>query len=231
MKLLAREMNLSETAFVHPIDGGFSLRWLTPLVEVKLCGHATLAAAHVLWEAGVIALGSEVHFHTASGLLSCRRVGDWIEMDFPARPCAPCASPAGLEDALGCSVLACGNNGMDYLVEVESEVLLRNLKPDFGKLSTLPVRGVIVTCRSASSHWDFVSRFFAPAAGVNEDPVTGSAHCALGPYWEAIMGRSDFKAFQASSRGGEVHLNVRGTRVTLRGRAVMVSRVALCHWS
>lgn len=231
MKLLAREMNLSETAFVHPVEGGFSLRWLTPMVEVKLCGHATLAAAHVLWETGVMDSGSEVCFHTASGLLSCTRAGEWIEMDFPARPCAPCVCPDGLEEALGCSVVNCGSNGMDYLVEVESEPLLRRLTPDFGRLSALPVRGVIVTCRSAPSGWDFVSRFFAPAAGVNEDPVTGSAHCALGPYWEARLGRSNFKASQASLRGGEVHLSVRGGRVTLKGRAVMVSRVDLCHWN
>ncbi len=229
MRLLAREMNLSETAFVHVLEEGYSLRWLTPLSEVKLCGHATLATAHVLWETGVLDSGSPARFHTLSGLLSCRREGDWIEMDFPAKVCTPCAVPEGLESALGCMVLESGSNGMDYLVEVENEEVLRGLSPDFAALARLPVRGVIVTCRSASPGWDFVSRFFAPAVGVSEDPVTGSAHCALGPYWEAKTGRSEFRAFQVSARGGEVRLSVRGGRVLLRGQAVMMSRISLLH--
>ncbi len=229
MRLLAREMNLSETAFVPPLEEGYSLRWLTPFSEVKLCGHATLAAAHVLWETGVLDSGSPARFHTLSGLLSCRREGEWIEMDFPAKVCAPCAVPEGLERALGCTVLECGSNGMDYLVEVESEAVLRGLSPDFAAVARLPVRGVILTCRSASPDWDFVSRFFAPAVGVSEDPVTGSAHCALGPYWEAKTGRSEFRAFQASARGGEVRLRVRCGRVLLRGQAVMMSRIGLLH--
>jgi PhzF family phenazine biosynthesis protein len=229
MRLLAREMNLSETAFLHPVEEGYSLRWLTPLVEVKLCGHATLAAAHVLWETGVLESRSAARFHTLSGLLTCTREGEWIEMDFPAKVCTPCAVPEGLERALGCPVLRCGNNGMDLLVEVENEGVLRGLSPDFAALGKLPVRGVIVTSGSASSEWDFVSRFFAPAAGVDEDPVTGSAHCALGPYWEAKTGRSDLRAFQASLRGGEVRLGVRGGRVLLRGQAVLMSRISLFH--
>ena len=229
MKLLAREMHLSETAFLHPIEGGFSLRWLTPTVEVKLCGHATLASAFTLWDTGVLRPDAVARFHTLSGWLTCRRDGEWIEMDFPAQVAAPCAAPTGMSDALGVELLWVGNNGMDYLVAVADEETLRALRPDFTALATLPVRGVIVTCRSGSAELDFLSRFFAPAAGVNEDPVTGSAHCALGPYWQAQLGKSDFTAFQASARGGIVKLSVRGDRVLLRGQAVMMSTVELRH--
>ena len=229
MKLVAREMNLSETAFLHPIEGGFSLRWLTPAVEVKLCGHATLASAFVLWETGVLKPEEEAHFHTLSGWLRCWREGDGIAMDFPAKQCEPAPVPDGLSEALGCEVPTCGLNGMDYLVEVADETTLRGLKPNFTALGALPVRGVIVTCRSDGKPYDFLSRFFAPAAGVNEDPVTGSAHCALGPFWQAKLGKSDFTAYQASERGGIVNLGVRDDRVILRGQAVRMSRVELMH--
>jgi PhzF family phenazine biosynthesis protein len=229
MKRVAREMNLSETAFLHPIEGGFSLRWLTPAVEVKLCGHATLASAFVLWATGELAADQEARFDTLSGWLTCRRDGAWIEMDFPAKVCDPCEAPAGLAEALGCELLSCGLNGMDYLVEVANETVLRGLRPNFTALSALPVRGVIVTCGSESPDFDFLSRFFAPAAGVNEDPVTGSAHCALGPYWQAKLGKADFTAYQASERGGLVKLRVQGDRVLLRGKAVMMSVVELMH--
>jgi predicted PhzF superfamily epimerase YddE/YHI9 len=148
-------------------------------------------------------------------------------MDFPAVVCEPCEAPPGLAEALGCELLACGFNGMDYLVEVTSEQVLRGLKPNFTALSTLPVRGVIATCRSETDEHDFVSRFFAPAAGVNEDPVTGSAHCALGPYWHAKLGKSDLSAYQASERGGLVQLSVKGDRVLLRGQAVLMSKLEL----
>jgi PhzF family phenazine biosynthesis protein len=225
MQLVAREMNLSETAFLHPVAGGWSLRWFTPTVEVALCGHATLAAAFTLWETSTLASADAARFSTRSGWLTCRREGTWIEMDFPAKVCTPCAVPAGLADALGCAPVSCGLNCMDYLVEVTDEATLRALRPDFSALATLPVRGVIATCRSASPDFDFVSRFFAPAAGVNEDPVTGSAHCALGPYWQAKLGGSDFTAFQASARGGVVKVGVRGDRVLLRGQAVLMSRI------
>lgn len=229
MKFVAREMNLSETAFLEVIDEGFSLRWLTPTVEVKLCGHATLAAAFTLWETGVLSRDQAARFHTLSGWLTCRRDGDWIEMDFPAVVCVSCDAPRGLADALGCEPIACGFNGMDYLVEVASKQVLRSLTPNFTALSTLPMRGVIATCRSEAPEFDFISRFFAPAAGVNEDPVTGSAHCALGPYWQPQLGKSDFTAYQASERGGVVKLSVNGDRVLLRGRAIMMSRVELMH--
>jgi predicted PhzF superfamily epimerase YddE/YHI9 len=227
MQQVAREMNLSETAFLQRAGDAFALRWFTPAVEVKLCGHATLASAHTLWETGALKTDEPARFDTLSGRLTCRRVGDWIEMDFPAKVCAPCAPPDGLGEALGCEVLAAGGNGMDYLVEVADEPTLRRLTPNFTALAKLPVRGVIVTCRSESAGYDFVSRFFAPAAGVNEDPVTGSAHCALGPYWQAKLGKSDFVAYQASARGGVVKVGVRGDRVLLGGQAVTVSRVEL----
>jgi len=229
MKLVAREMNLSETAFLHPIEGGFSLRWFTPSVEVKLCGHATLASAFTLWETGVLKSAETARFHTLSGWLTCTAEGDWIAMDFPAKQCVPCDPPPGLAEALGCKILFCGSNGMDYLVKVLDEQTVRALRPNMSTLGALPVRGVIVTSRSDQAPLDFVSRFFAPAAGVPEDPVTGSAHCALGPYWQMKMGKSDFTAFQASERGGVVKLSVRGDRVILRGQAVMMSRVELRH--
>jgi PhzF family phenazine biosynthesis protein len=230
MGLLAREMNLSETAFMHPVEGGYSLRWLTPKVEVQLCGHATLAAAHVLWHTGVIESSHKARFQTLSGWLECVREGEWIAMDFPARTAVACDTPTRLAEALGCEVEATCCNGMDYLVEVRDAGVVRGLTPNFAALSLLPVRGVIVTSRSDASEWDFVSRFFAPAAGVDEDPVTGSAHCALGPYWGEKLGKTRLVGYQASLRGGVVDVALAGERVVLRGRAVLMSRVELAHW-
>ena len=229
MQRVAREMNLSETAFLHRAADGWSLRWFTPTAEVKLCGHATLASAFVLWETGALPASDAARFHTLSGVLTCRRDGAWIEMDFPAVIAQPCPPPPGLREALGCELVTTAANGMDYLVEVADEKTLRALQPDFTALGRQPVRGVIVTCRSATPEFDFLSRFFAPAAGVNEDPVTGSAHCALGPWWQAKLGRSEFTAWQASARGGLVKLTVRGDRVLLRGQAVRMSAVELHH--
>jgi PhzF family phenazine biosynthesis protein len=227
MRLVAREMNLSETAFLHPREGGFGLRWFTPAAEVKLCGHATLASAFVLWQTGALKPGDEARFHTLSGLLTCRQAGDWIEMDFPAQVVSPGDASAGLKEALGVEPVSVGNTGMDYLIEVRDERTLRSLKPNFTALATLPVRGIIVTCRADSAEFDFLSRFFAPAVGVNEDPVTGSAHCALGPFWQSRLGKSDLTAYQASERGGIVKVSVRGDRVRLRGQAVLMSRLEL----
>lgn len=229
MKSLAAEMNLSETAFLHPIEGGYSLRWLTPTVEVKLCGHATLASAFVLWETGLLKHDEIARFHTLSGWLTCRHNGHWIDMDFPATVCEPVDIPAGLAEALGCKVLWCGSNGMDYLLEVADERTLRFLSPDLAMVATLPVRGIIVTCRSDTHQFDFVSRFFAPAAGVDEDPVTGSAHCALAPYWGAKLGKDQLQGFQASQRGGCVRMQLLRDRVILSGQAVMMSRVEMFH--
>src|SRR5215469_6444126 len=196
MRDVAREMNLSETAFLFPQEGGYNLRWFTPAVEVDLCGHATVASAHVLWEDGHLPAGARARFHSRSGLLLADRRGDWIELDFPATITTPAEPPPNLLEALGANASYVGKNKFDYLVEVESEKRLRALTPDFTALRKLPVRGIIVTARSASAEYDFVSRFFAPGSGVDEDPVTGSAHCALGPYWAQRLGKREFTAYQ-----------------------------------
>jgi PhzF family phenazine biosynthesis protein len=228
MRNVAREMNLSETAFLAPQNGGFHLRWLTPAVEVDLCGHATVASAHVLWEDGHLARGRQARFHTRSGLLLADRRGDWIELDFPAKDAAAAAAPEGLLSSLGVEKpLFVGRNQWDYLVEVESEEALRSLAPDHTRLRKIPVRGVIVTARPATGEFDFVSRFFAPGSGVDEDPVTGSAHTALGPYWGAKLGKNAMTAFQASQRGGVVRVRLNGERVILGGQAVTVMTAEL----
>lgn len=224
MQSLALEMNLSETAFLlRRNDGDFDLRWFTPAVEVDLCGHATLASAHVLWEEGHLEPARQARFHTRSGLLTADRSGSLIEMDFPAKTESPCEAPPGLVDALGAPAVYTGRNQFDYLVELESEKAVRELRPDHGRLKHLPVRGIIVTARGSST-WDFVSRFFAPGSGIDEDPVTGSAHCCLGPYWAAKLGRTELRAYQASPRGGEVNIRIDGDRVRLGGQAVTVLR-------
>jgi predicted PhzF superfamily epimerase YddE/YHI9 len=222
MQNVAAEMNLSETAFLLPRDDGFSLRWFTPSVEVDLCGHATLASAHALWEERVV--DGEARFHTRSGLLTANRTGEWIELDFPAKPEQPADPPPLLLASLGANATYIGRNVFDYLVEVASEDEVRALDPDHAKLRTIPVRGVIVTARSSSNEFDFVSRFFAPGSGVDEDPVTGSAHCALTPYWAKKLGKTEMTAFQASRRGGVVRVRLEGDRVKLGGRAVTVFR-------
>jgi PhzF family phenazine biosynthesis protein len=223
MRHVAREMNLSETAFLTPRDGGYQLRWFTPAVEVDLCGHATVASAHVLWEDGHLPAGRQARFHTRSGLLSAGRRGEWIELDFPAKSVEAAPAPAELLPALGISQAAfVGRNVFDYFVEVDSEETLRGLNPDHSTLRKLPVRGIIVTARSGSGEFDFVSRFFAPGSGIDEDPVTGSSHCALGPYWSERLGKSDLTAFQASARGGVVRVRLQGDRVILAGQAVTV---------
>jgi len=229
MRDVAREMNLSETAFLVPQNGGFHLRWFTPAVEVALCGHATLASAHVLWEDGHLARGKQARFHTLSGLLSAEERGDWIEMDFPAKCGTVVEPPPGLLAALGLEneALAVERNQFDYLVEVNSEERLRGLAPDHSALRKVEARGVIVTAAAQTAGFDFVSRFFAPGAGVDEDPVTGSAHCALGPYWRVKLGKSEFTAYQASARGGTVRVRVAGERVILSGQAVTVMRAQL----
>lgn len=222
MQSVAREMNLSETAFVARSQDGFHLRWFTPAVEVDLCGHATLAAAHVLWEQGVLGPGEAARFQTRSGLLSAALSGGWIEMDFPAEPAAGAEEHPDLARALGVKPRYVGKNRFDYIVEVASEAVVRNLLPDLRMLAFITERGVIVTSRSSTEGFDFVSRFFAPRVGINEDPVTGSAHCCLGPFWAERLGQDTFTAYQASARGGIVRLTVRGERVLLSGQAVTV---------
>jgi PhzF family phenazine biosynthesis protein len=224
MQNVAQEMNLSETAFLAPQADGYDLRWFTPTVEVDLCGHATLASAHVLWETGRLAPDQEARFHTRSGLLTAVRAADWITLNFPAKPEQAAAMPPGLAAALGITPLYVGRNAFDYIVEVAGETAVRTLQPDFAALRTLGVRGVIVTSRAETADFDFVSRFFAPGSGIDEDPVTGSAHCCLGPFWAARLGKAEFTAYQASPRGGVVRVRLQGDRVLLQGQAITVLR-------
>jgi PhzF family phenazine biosynthesis protein len=224
MQKVAREMNLAETSFLHPREDGYSLRWFTPVAEVDLCGHATLAAAHALWESGRLPFAETARFHTRSGLLTATRRGDWIELDFPATPDEPAEAPPALVEGLGASPRYVGKSRFDYLVELDSEEQVRNLRPDFVRLKELPARGVIVTSRSATPERDFVSRFFAPAFGIDEDPVTGSAHCCLGPYWSRKLLKKDFEAHQISARGGVLRVRLDGERVRVSGQAVTVLR-------
>ena len=225
---VAREMNLAETAFLVPQGDGYDLRWFTPSVEVDLCGHATLASAHVLWEDGHLEPGVQARFHTKSGLLTADQRGAWIELDFPATPASRAEPPAGLMEALGAKPQFVGRSRFDYLVEIEDEATVRRLDPDLGAVARVKARGVIVTSRANKGKYDFVSRFFAPQSGVPEDPVTGSAHCALAPYWSAKLGKKELMAFQASARGGELRLRLEGDRVRLGGQAVTVLRGELC---
>ena len=224
MQQVARELRLSETAFVTPANDGFALRWFTPLVEVRLCGHATLASAHALWDMGRLPPDAPARFHTRSGLLTATRRAGWIELDFPARPPTPAEPPAGLLAALGVEPVYVGRNADDYLVVVPTEAAVRALAPDLPRLRALPVRGVIVTAPASTPPYDFVSRFFAPAVGIDEDPVTGSAHCCLAPFWAERLGRNPLRAYQASARGGTLVVEWRGARVALRGQAVTVLR-------
>jgi predicted PhzF superfamily epimerase YddE/YHI9 len=259
MQNVAREMNLAETAFLRPLDGEngqreFELRWFTPAVEVDLCGHATLASAHALWESGRLAPTETARFRTRSGLLTAARDsagnggagnsdagnigggntgngdGGWIQMDFPLTKNDPVAPPDGLIDALGVGTpLYVGRSCFDYLVQVESEDILRGVAPDLRRLSAIEARGVIVTSKAADPDYDFVSRFFAPRAGIDEDPVTGSAHCTLADFWHRQLGKTQFLARQISPRGGVLRVTLRlglqeGDRVLLGGQAVTVLR-------
>ena len=224
MRDVASEMNLSETAFLHPRDDGWALRWFTPAVEVDLCGHATLASAHVLWQDGLLPRDAQARFHTRSGLLTAARDGDWITLDFPAKPEQAAPAPEGLEQALGSRIVYAGRSLFDWLVELESEEAVRALTPDLSMLARVQARGVIVTAAGNGGEHDFVSRFFAPQVGVPEDPVTGSAHCVLAPFWAARLGRDVLTGFQASRRGGVVKVRVAGDRVLLGGQAVTVMR-------
>jgi predicted PhzF superfamily epimerase YddE/YHI9 len=224
MQNVAREMNLAETAFLHPENDGYRLRWFTPASEVALCGHATLASAHVLWEDGHLPAGRQARFHTQSGLLTADRRGDWIDLDLPATPPTPAPPPPGLAAALRVGSRWVGRSKFDYLVELDSEDTVRGLKPDLFALERVEARGVVVTSRATTSGFDFVSRFFAPRVGVPEDPVTGSAHCALTPFWSERLARTEMTAYQASPRGGVVRVRLAGDRVILGGQAVTVLR-------
>jgi PhzF family phenazine biosynthesis protein len=225
MQDVAREMNLSETAFLLKQEDGFQLRWFTPAAEVDLCGHATLASAHILWETDYLQPQEQARFHTRSGLLTAERLdGNWIELDFPAKPEQATDAPPHLLEALGIQAQYVGVNVFDYLVEVDTEETLRNMQPDITLLAQVPVRGVIVTSRASTPDYDFVSRFFAPRVGVNEDPVTGSAHCCLTPYWSKRLGKNELLAYQASARGGVLRVRISSDRVKIGGQAVTTLR-------
>lgn len=228
MQDVAAEMNLSETSFLlRRSSRAFGLRWFTPKVEVDLCGHATLASAHVLWEDGLAPPDAVLLFETRSGVLRAVRHADWIELDFPAEPPQPAEPPSELVAALGVKPRYVGRNRFDYLLEVDSEADVRAVTPDFTALRRLGGRGFIVTSRASGGGFDFVSRFFAPACGIDEDPVTGSAHCCLGPYWGQCLDRDSLTGYQASTRGGVVKVRVAGDRVHLGGQAVTVFRTTL----
>ena len=227
MQALAREINQAETAFLQPEKEGYRLRWFTPKIEIALCGHATLASAHILWSEGFLGKEREARFETLSGLLKARLQGNRIELDFPARPSQPCPLPEKLEESLGARVLNLGHNGTAYLAELESAKVVRELQPDFKLMESFldeHLHGVIVTAASDDPAYDFVSRFFAPLAGIPEDPVTGSAHCGLGPFWQKRLGKNSFNAFQASARGGILSVRCEGDRVYLGGKAQTVVR-------
>ena len=220
MQHVAAELKHSETAFVHPGTSGWNLRWFTPAQEVELCGHATLATAFVLWKTGRVQQGSPVSFETLSGILVARQDGAWINLDFPAEPAHAIPPVAGLEQALGTVPVFTGKNRFDLLVELPTASDVCDCEPDMAALAALPARGIMVTATSDLPDVDFVSRFFAPSAGVQEDPVTGSAHCCLGPYWGAKLGKTELAGFQCSARGGSVKVTLAGDRVILGGHAV-----------
>lgn len=227
MQHLANEMNLSETAFLVKEEDGYQLRWFTPAVEVELCGHATLASAHILWEQGFLATDRPARFFTKSGLLSAVRKNSWIELNFPAEPEKQAGFPEDVCKTFGANARYVGKNRFDFLLEFESAETVRKMAPNFSLLSELSGRGFIVTSRYDTDQYDFISRFFAPAAGVNEDPVTGSAHCCLGPYWANKLGKNELTGYQASARGGVVKVRVGDDRVYLGGQAVTVMRATL----
>jgi PhzF family phenazine biosynthesis protein len=223
MQAVASEMNLSETAFVRRLPDGHELRWFTPTVEVDLCGHATLATAHAIWSSGLAERAQPLRFHTRSGELTCVQRGSFIELDFPALPARPMADNPALRDALGIDrAVFLGRTKFDDLVVLDSADAVRRVTPDFAKLATIPTRGAIVTARSDDPRYDFQSRFFAPAVGVNEDPVCGSAHCCLAVYWAEQLGKQVLMAYQASARSGVLRLRANGDRVALGGHAVTV---------
>lgn len=221
---VAGEMNTPETAFLYPQQDGFNLRWFTPQVEVDLCGHATLASAHILWETGYLKEDEKAIFYTRNGVISAQISGEWIEMDFPLQPAIPVIPPNNLVEALGVEPYYTGRTKFDYLIEVNNEDTVYNIEPEFSLLAKVDTRGVIVTAKCADPGYDFISRFFAPGVGIDEDPVTGSAHCSLGPYWSEHLGKEDLKAYQASPRGGVVRVRVglNDNRVVLGGQALTV---------
>jgi PhzF family phenazine biosynthesis protein len=224
MQNIAQEMNLSETAFLSKQDDGFNLRWFTPTVEVPLCGHATLASAHVLWSQGYLSPNQAAHFYTKSGILVAKLENNWIQLDFPVNLSQSVEFPPELSQVLGVTCKSVVQNSLGYLVELESEQLVREIQPNFQQMKTLTKADIIVTSiANSDSEYDFVSRFFAPGLGIDEDPVTGAAHCCLAPFWRNKLGKDEFLAYQASSRGGVVKVYYPGeNRVFISGQAVTV---------
>lgn len=221
MQLVAREVNAAETAFLVQDGDVFNLRWFTPAIEVALCGHATLASAHVLWSEQHVPKDQAIRFQTRSGILSANQLGDGlIQLDFPADRLGPCDNIDDINSALGITGESIVKTQRDFLVELSSEHTVRRFQPDYNAIARLPCQGVIITAKADGDGFDFVSRYFAPSAGINEDPVTGSAHCTLGPYWKSRLGKSEFVAFQASPRGGIVGVRLQNDRVLLSGKAV-----------
>jgi PhzF family phenazine biosynthesis protein len=238
MQKVAAEMNLSETAFVRAAGDAYRLRWFTPTVEVALCGHATVASAHALWETGRLREDQEARFDTLSGRLLARRRGALVEIDMPAMRLDETAAPEALRRALGAAPVRClrtpdrGHGDWDYLLELDAEESVRGLRPDFAALRRDVTAGVVVTAPASRTKADFVSRYFAAAQGIDEDPVTGVAHCSLGPFWGRRLGRKEGEemiGYQASARGGFVHVRLAGDRVRLAGEAVTVLRGELLH--
>ena len=230
MQAVAREMRHSETAFCVPLrDGSFELRWFTPGGEVRLCGHATLATAHVLWEEGRLSLRETARFSTRSGELTAKPLGRQIELDFPARPPSEVQTPAGLLEALGVRASWIGRDSDDYVVVLEDEQAVRACSPDFRALRTVETRGVMITAPGDEDEDDFVSRFFAPRFGIDEDPATGSAHCCMTPLWADRLGKAVLQARQLSERGATFELELAGDRVKLRGTCVTTLRGTLAE--
>lgn len=228
MQSVAREMKHSETSFCVPLrDGGFELRWFTPSGEVRLCGHATLATAHVLWEEGWLPPQQVARFSTKSGTLTAAPLGRRIELDFPARPASEASAPEGLLEALGVEPVWMGRDADDYVVRLHHEAAVAACTPDFAGLRAVETRGVVITAEGAAEGVDFVSRFFAPRFGIDEDPVTGSAHCALTPFWADVLGKARMSARQLSERGGTLEVELSGDRVKLRGACATVLRGSL----
>jgi PhzF family phenazine biosynthesis protein len=227
MQALAAELRQPATAFVWPVGNGYGLRWFVAAAELRLCGHGTLATAHVLWESGALSLDAPACFETMSGPLAACRDGDLIALDFPAEQMRPVEPPPDLLEALHVEPRAVLRGSMDYLVELGSDAEVRALSPDVRRLRLVETRGVIVTAPAQTDAYDCVSRFFAPSVGLDEDAVTGSAHCAIGPYWGERLGKTTLRAYQASARGGALQVRLDGSRVELAGRAVTVLRGSL----
>lgn len=224
MQNVAKEMNLSETAFIYKYRDGYNLKWFTPACEIDLCGHATLATAHILWEAKYEEKESEIKFYSNSGLLIAKSVSGMIRLDFPLLDITKEEVPVELIDALKIKPTFTGTSGPNFFIEVETEKEVYSLMPDFNSIAKLDKQGVIVTSKSNNNTYDIISRYFAPKEEINEDPVTGSAHCSLANYWMKKLNKNYIKAYQASERGGRIDVEINGDRVYLYGNAITIFR-------